>query len=67
MIQPVEGKTNLVVKRDGRTEEYSPQKMRKVILWASNNSEHFTNALLEAIDIKIHNKIKIDKLYEEIK
>lgn len=66
MIQPVEGKTNLVVKRDGRTEEYSPQKMRKVILWASNNSEHFTNALLEAIDIKIHNKIKIDKLYDEV-
>jgi len=66
MIQPVEGKTNLVVKRDGRTEEYDPQKMRKVILWASNNSEHFTNALLDAINIKIHNRIKIDKLYDEV-
>lgn len=66
MIHPVEGKDNLVVKRNGTTEPYSPDKMRKVILWAANGSEHFTNALLEAINIKIHNKIKIEKLYDEV-
>ena len=32
MIHPVEGKDNLVVKRNGTTEPYSPDKMRKVIL-----------------------------------
>lgn len=66
MIHPVEGKDNLVVKRNGTTEPYSPDKMRKVILWAANGSEHFTDALLEAINIKIHNKIKIEKLYDEV-
>ena len=66
MIYPVEGKDNLVVKRNGTTEPYSPDKMRKVILWAANGSEHFTDALLEAINIKIHNKIKIEKLYDEV-
>lgn len=66
MIELVEGKKNLVIKRDGRLEEYNPEKMRKVILWASEGSEVFTNQLLEAIDIKIHNKISIEKLYDEV-
>ena len=66
MITPVEGKRNLVQKRDGRLEEYSPDKMYAVILWACDGSEAFARELLQAIDIKIHNKIKIDTLYNEV-
>lgn len=66
MITPIEGKDNLVIKRDGRLEPYCPDKMYAVILWACNGSEAFAKELLQAIDIKIHNKIKIDKLYDEV-
>ena len=66
MIIPIEGKNNLVIKRDGRLEPYCPDKMYAVILWACNGSEAFAKELLQAINIKIHNKIKIDKLYDEV-
>ena len=66
MITPIEGKDNLVIKRDGRVESYHPDKMYAVILWACNGSEAFAKELLQAINIKIHNKIKIDKLYDEV-
>ena len=66
MITPVEGKTHLVIKRDGSIEPYSPEKLYKVILWAANGSEAFTKQLMDAIDIKIHNRIKIEKLYDEV-
>ena len=66
MITPIEGKRNLVQKRDGRLEEYSSDKMYAVILWACDGSEAFAKELLQAIDIKIHNKIKIDVLYNEV-
>ena len=66
MITPIEGKRNLVQKRDGRLEEYSSDKMYAVILWACEGSEAFAKELLQAIDIKIHNKIKIDVLYNEV-
>ena len=66
MITPIEGKANLVQKRDGRLEVYCPDKMYAVILWACNGSEAFAKELLQAIDIKIHNKIKIEVLYDEV-
>lgn len=66
MIQPISGKTNLVVKRDGREEPYDRDKMYHVILWACNGSTAFANQLLEAVDIKIHNRIHITKLYDEV-
>ncbi len=53
-------------KRDGRLEAYCPDKMYAVILWACNGSEAFAKELLQAIDIKIHNKIKIEVLYDEV-
>lgn len=66
MVQPIEGKDNLVIKRDGSTEPYSRDKLYKVILWACEDSTVFANTLIDAIDIKIHNKIRIDKLYDEV-
>lgn len=66
MIEQVEGKTHLVTKRDGRVEPYSPEKLYAVILWACNGSTTFADQLLQAVDIKIHNKIHITKLYDEV-
>ena len=66
MIEQVDGKTHLVTKRDGRVEPYSPEKLYAVILWACNGSTTFADQLLQAVDIKIHNKIHITKLYDEL-
>lgn len=66
MVQPIEGKDNLVIKRDGSTEPYSYTKLYKVILWACGGSQVFADQLIEAVNIKIHNKIHITKLYDEV-
>ena len=66
MIQPIEGKSHLVIKRDGRTEPYSPDKLYAVILWACEGSKPFADQLIDAVNIKIHNRIKIETLYDEV-
>lgn len=66
MIQLVDNKTHTVIKRDGRTEQYFPEKLHQVALWAANGSQYFADQLIEAVNIKIHNKIKIEKLYDEV-
>jgi len=62
----INNKTHLVIKRNGSLEKYNPDKLRKVILWAAEDNETFTDQLLQAIDIKIYNKIHITKLYDEV-
>ena len=66
MIELVDNKRHDIIKRDGRIEPYNPDKLYQVILWAANGSKPFADQLITAIDIKIHNKIKIDKLYDEV-
>lgn len=66
MIQLVDNKNHTVIKRDGRTEQYFPEKLHQVALWAANGSQYFADKLIEAVNIKIHNKIKIEKLYDEV-
>lgn len=66
MIELANNKSHIVVKRDGREETYSNDKMYKVILWACEDSHQFADQLIQAIQIKIHNKIKIEKLYDEV-
>jgi ribonucleoside-diphosphate reductase alpha chain len=66
LIEKVKGKNHLIIKRDGRTEKYSRQKMKKAILWCCDNSESLANELLDSLNIKIFNKIKIEKLWEEV-
>lgn len=66
MIQIVEGKANQIIKRNGSSEIYNPEKMYKVILWACEGSKILADELLQAIDIKIHNKMKIEILFDEV-
>lgn len=66
MIVLAQDKQHSIVKRDGRVEKYSPEKLYSVILWACDNSTVFADQLLEAVSIKIHNSIKIEALYNEV-
>ena len=56
----------IVIKRDGREEPYTPEKMRKVCLWACDNKETFVDILLNSTRIKLYNKIKISDVYDEL-
>ena len=63
-ITLVKGKKHLVIKRDNRVEEYNSEKMWKVILWACDGNEILAKELLKDLDIKIYDKIKVDKLMD---
>ncbi len=56
----------MVIKRNGQLEEYNPEKMRKVCLWASNGNQGYADMLLDATQIKLYNKIKISDVYDEL-
>jgi len=66
MIQLIEDKKHQVIKRDGRSEPYDPDKMYKVLLWACNDSEILAKELLESINIKVFDRISISKLFDEV-
>ncbi len=66
MIELQKGKKHLVVKRDGRLEPYNPNKMYKVCLWMADGNEILAKELINDVDIKVHDKIKIEKLFDEV-
>ena len=66
MIELVNNKQNLVVKRDGRTEPYDSNKMRAVLMWACQDKEYLVDSILEAMEIRIYNKIDISTLFDEV-
>ena len=55
-----------IIKRDGRKEIYSEEKLRKVIDWASDGSKRFSNKLFDNFNIKIVNGMSIINLYDEL-
>jgi len=65
-IELVKNKKHLVVKRDGRIEEYDEEKMRKVLKWACNDREWMVDEILNDVQIKIYDKIHITKLFDEV-
>ena len=66
MIELENGKTHLIIKRDGRKEPYDPNKLLKVTSWACNNDENATKQLLSELDIKISDEMRIQDLYDEL-
>ncbi|WP_300716293.1 ATP cone domain-containing protein, partial [uncultured Brachyspira sp.] len=66
MLNLVEGKKHIIIKRDGREEPFNEEKLRKVIDWATEGKEVFSNKLLEGLNIKINDKMKIEVLYDEL-
>ena len=66
MIELTKDKKHIIIKRDGREEPFNEEKLRKVIDWATEGKEAFTNQLLEGLNIKINDKMKIEVLYDEL-
>ena len=66
MVELVDNKRHDIIKRDGRIEKFNPDKLYAVILWACSDQEALAKTLLDAISIKIHNKMSITKLYDEV-
>lgn len=66
MVELVDNKRHDIIKRDGRIESFDEDKLYAVILWACKGRESLAKTLLEAISIKIHNKMSIVKLYDEV-
>jgi ribonucleoside-diphosphate reductase alpha chain len=66
MIELIEGKKHLVIKRNQTTEKYDPNKMYKVLLWACDDSAALAQELLKDIDVKVFDKISITKLFDSV-
>lgn len=66
MIEKVKGRDHLVEKKDGRLQKYSPSKMKKALLRICQGNEDLAKQLYEALDLKIYNKIKVGKLWDEV-
>ena len=56
----------MVIKRNGTLEEYNPEKMRKVCVWAADGNNGYADMLLDATQIKLYDKIKISDVYDEL-
>lgn len=55
-----------VQKRNGTYEQYSVTKLRNVILWAAEGSEVFTDAIMDALQIRVYDRIPITTLFDEV-
>lgn len=66
MIELIDGRKHKIIKRDGRTEDYDEVKLYKVLLWATEGKETYADILLEALEVKIFDKITISKLFDEV-
>lgn len=66
MITQIQNKEHLVQKRDGRLEKFNIKKLSKAINWTTNNNKYLTEELLNSINLKIYDKIKIEKLWDEV-
>lgn len=66
MIELTKNKKHIIIKRDGREEEYNEEKLKKVINWATDNKKVYTDSILQDLQIKINNKMKITVLYDNV-
>jgi len=66
MIELVEGRKHQIIKRSGLYQEYNPDKMYKVLLWACNDNKVLAQELLQDLDIKVFDKISISKLFDQV-
>ncbi len=65
-VELAKNKSHIIIKRDGREEPYQSDKLWKVVLWACDNKETLAQNLIDSLDIKINNKMRIQKLYDEL-
>lgn len=55
-----------IIKRDGRREPFSVEKLQRVVNWATEGREAFTKELLRDTEIKLHDEIKVTDMYRQL-
>jgi ribonucleoside-diphosphate reductase alpha chain len=55
----------IIVKRDGRKVSFDPEKLEKVVMWATGN-EIMKDELISDTKIKLHKQIKITDMYKQL-
>ena len=66
MVELVDNKQHLMLKRDGTTEPYDYMKTYNVCLYAYEGNTTLADALMAALDIKIYNRMPVTVLVDEI-
>ena len=55
-----------IIKRDGRKQPFSAEKIRKVCLWACGGNEVFADELIRDTEIKLHKEIHIRDMFQQL-
>ena len=55
-----------VIKRDGRKEEFLPEKLRNVALWAADGNQYMADELIRDTEIKLHKEIHIKDMFQQL-
>ena len=66
MVELVENKAHNIIKRDGTLEPYDYMKLYNVLLWACEDNTTLADSLIEALTIKIYDRIPISVLVDEV-
>ncbi|MGL5630350.1 MAG: ribonucleoside-diphosphate reductase subunit alpha [Mycoplasmoidaceae bacterium] len=66
MDNKIHGEDLIVIKRDGREEQYKPEKMLGVCMWACDFNYSFAEELMSSTKIKLYNKIKIADVFDQL-
>jgi ribonucleoside-diphosphate reductase alpha chain len=56
----------ILIKRDGRKQEFNPLKLRKLALWACENVDYMADELIRDTEIKLHKEIKIQDMVQQL-
>jgi len=73
-IKLIKGRKHLVIKRDGRAEEFNWQKLHRVLHWAvtfktgisQKGAEQFIKTILDGVNLRIYDRIPIQRLMDEV-
>ena len=65
-LSKIKNKDLIIIKRDGREENFSKYKLARVCNWANNNNEEMTELLLRDTVIKLKGKVKIEVMYDAL-
>jgi len=65
-IQLIKGKKHLVIKRDGRLEPFSWEKLEKVINYATQGNKYLNEVIKENLSLKIYDKIPVSKILDNL-
>ena len=66
MVELVENKSHMIIKRNGELEPYDYMKMYNVLLWACEDNTTLADSLTAALTIKIYDRMPISVLVDEV-